>query len=63
VAGDLASVAGGAGMPRGPLWLTTVVLGLVATVVATILVARASKRAVDDAVRARLSVDGDHDVS
>lgn len=63
VAGDLASVAGGAAMPRGPLWMITVGLGLVATVVATILVARASKRAVDEAVRAQLSVDNHHDVS
>jgi uncharacterized membrane protein YdjX (TVP38/TMEM64 family) len=62
VAGDLASVAGGAALPRGPLWLTTVILGLAATVVATVLVARASKRAVDEAVRAQLSVDGHDDL-
>jgi uncharacterized membrane protein YdjX (TVP38/TMEM64 family) len=62
MAGDLASIAGGTATPRGPLWLVLVGLGLVATLVATILVGRASKRAVDDAVRAQLSVDRHRDL-
>jgi uncharacterized membrane protein YdjX (TVP38/TMEM64 family) len=46
LAGDLASVAGGA-TPRGPLWYASLAFGLVATVAATTLVARAARRAVD----------------
>lgn len=62
IAGDLASVVGGAATPRGPLWLISLAVGLVAAAVATILVARASKRAVEDAVRTQLSVDRHHDL-
>jgi uncharacterized membrane protein YdjX (TVP38/TMEM64 family) len=47
IAGDLAHVAGGAAAPRGPLWYTSLVLGLAATAAATALVARAARRAVE----------------
>jgi uncharacterized membrane protein YdjX (TVP38/TMEM64 family) len=47
IAGDLASLAGGAAAPRGPLWYASLALGLAATVAATALVARAARRAVE----------------
>lgn len=46
VIGDVASVAGGASVPRGPLWYTAVIGGLIATIVASVLVARAASRQV-----------------
>jgi uncharacterized membrane protein YdjX (TVP38/TMEM64 family) len=48
VAGDLASVASGAAPPRGPLYYAVLIVGLAATIVATVLLARASARAVED---------------
>jgi uncharacterized membrane protein YdjX (TVP38/TMEM64 family) len=54
VAGDLAVLAAGAATPRGPLYYALLTGGLVATVVATILVTRAAKRALQESVvRAR----------
>lgn len=47
IAGDLASVAGGAAAPRGPLWYASIVFGLGLTVLATALVTRAARRAVE----------------
>ena len=49
VAGDLTALATGAAAPKGPTYYALLVLGLVATVVATIRVTRAAKRALQDA--------------
>lgn len=49
VIGDVASVAGGAAAPRGPLWYAAVIGGLVATIIASVLVARAASRQVSAA--------------
>ena len=46
VIGDIASVAGGAALARGPLWYGAVIGGLVVTIVASVLVARAASRQV-----------------
>jgi uncharacterized membrane protein YdjX (TVP38/TMEM64 family) len=46
VIGDVASLAGGAAVPRGPLWYTAVIGGLVLTIVASVFVARAASRQV-----------------
>ena len=46
VIGDVASVAGGAATPRGPLWYAAITVGLIATVVASLLIARAAARQV-----------------
>jgi uncharacterized membrane protein YdjX (TVP38/TMEM64 family) len=48
VAGDLASVARGAATPHGPVYYAVLIVGLAATVVATVLLARASARAVEE---------------
>jgi len=45
VAGDLATLAAGAATPRGPMYYVLLTVGLVATVVATILITRAAARA------------------
>src|SRR5205823_5513149 len=45
LAGDLATVAGGAGVEKGAGYWAVLILGLVATVGATMLVTRASRRA------------------
>jgi uncharacterized membrane protein YdjX (TVP38/TMEM64 family) len=45
VAGDVAALATGVAPPRGPEYYTMLVVGLVATVVATTMVARAAKKA------------------
>ena len=50
VAGDLASLAGGASAPRGPAYYAFIALGLVATIAATVLLARAAQRAVQQRV-------------
>jgi uncharacterized membrane protein YdjX (TVP38/TMEM64 family) len=46
VIGDVASIAGGAATPRGPLWYAAITIGLVATFVASLLIARAAARQV-----------------
>lgn len=46
VIGDVASIAGGAAAPRGPLWYAAITIGLVATFVASLLIARAAARQV-----------------
>jgi uncharacterized membrane protein YdjX (TVP38/TMEM64 family) len=47
VVGDVALVASGVAPPRGPLYYAMLVGGLITTIVAAQLVARAAKRAVD----------------
>jgi uncharacterized membrane protein YdjX (TVP38/TMEM64 family) len=49
VAGDLAAVASGVAAPHGPVYYAVLIVGLAATVVATVLLARASARAVEQA--------------
>jgi uncharacterized membrane protein YdjX (TVP38/TMEM64 family) len=46
VIGDVASIAGGAAAPRGPLWYAAIGVGLLATFVASLLIARAASRQV-----------------
>jgi uncharacterized membrane protein YdjX (TVP38/TMEM64 family) len=48
VAGDVARLAGGAPMRRGPAYYGVLVLGLVATVVATTLITRIARRALQE---------------
>ena len=50
IAGDVASLAGGAAAPRGRIWYSLLALGLVATIGATVLIARAARNAIDAAV-------------
>jgi uncharacterized membrane protein YdjX (TVP38/TMEM64 family) len=47
VAGDVARLAGGAAVPRGPAYYGVVALGLIATVVVTTLVTRTARRALE----------------
>jgi uncharacterized membrane protein YdjX (TVP38/TMEM64 family) len=47
VIGDVALLAGGVAARRGPLWYAAVVTGLVATFVASVLIARAARRVID----------------
>jgi uncharacterized membrane protein YdjX (TVP38/TMEM64 family) len=47
VIGDVASIAGGAALPRGPLWYAAITVGLIATFVASLLIARAARRIID----------------
>jgi uncharacterized membrane protein YdjX (TVP38/TMEM64 family) len=49
VAGDLATLAGGAAVPRGAGYWTVVGLGFAATVVVTVLVTRVARRALREA--------------
>ena len=49
LAGDLATVAGGAGVEKGAGYWAVLILGLVATVGVTMLVTRASRRALHQA--------------
>ena len=49
VAGDVARLAGGAPMRRGPAYYGVVALGLVATVVVTTLITRIARRALQEA--------------
>ncbi len=48
VVGDVARLAGGAAVPRGPAYYGVVALGLVATVVVTTLVTRTARRALQE---------------
>ncbi|MBA3498264.1 MAG: TVP38/TMEM64 family protein [Gemmatimonadota bacterium] len=54
VAGDVARLAGGAPMPRGPAYYGVLALGLVATVIVTTLVTRTARRALQEVT------EGDH---
>ncbi len=47
VAGDLAKLAGGVAPPRGPLYYTSIALGLASTVAVTIVVTRIAKKAIE----------------
>ncbi len=47
VAGDVVLLAGGSATPRGTIWYVSIALGLAATVVATALITRAARRAID----------------
>lgn len=47
VAGDLAKLAGGVAPPRGPVYYTSIALGLASTVVVTIVVTRIAKKAIE----------------
>jgi uncharacterized membrane protein YdjX (TVP38/TMEM64 family) len=49
VAGDVVSIAGGAATARGTLWYVAIGMGLVATIIATALITRAARRAIDAA--------------
>jgi len=49
VAGDVAAVAGGAAVERGPGYYGVIVVGLVATAVVTLFVTRIARRALDEA--------------
>ncbi len=55
VAGDVARLAGGAGVEKGPGYYAVLGLGLAATVVVTTLVTRTARRALEEATG------GDHD--
>lgn len=48
VAGDLAALAAGAAVRRGPVYYVLLTLGLAATILATVLVTRAARRALRD---------------
>ena len=52
IIGDVAKIAAGVSPPRGPEYYVLLVTGLIATVLATTSIARASKRAFDNARRA-----------
>lgn len=47
VAGDLAKLAGGVAPPRGPVYYTSIALGLASTVAVTIVVTRIAKKAIE----------------
>jgi uncharacterized membrane protein YdjX (TVP38/TMEM64 family) len=49
VAGDVAKLAAGIAPPRGPEYYTFLVIGLIATVVATTAVTRAARRSMKNA--------------
>jgi uncharacterized membrane protein YdjX (TVP38/TMEM64 family) len=49
VAGDVARLAGGAGVPRGPGYYAVLGLGLAATVLVTTIVTRTARRALEEA--------------
>jgi uncharacterized membrane protein YdjX (TVP38/TMEM64 family) len=53
VAGDLAVLASGAATPRGPAYYAFLTVGLVATILASVLVTRAAKRALQESLRNR----------
>lgn len=55
VAGDVARLAGGTGIPRGRGYYAVLGLGLAATVLVTTIVTRTARRALEEATR------GDHD--
>lgn len=52
LAGDLAALAAGAATPRGTVYYVMITAGFLATVVATVLVTRAAKRALEQSVAA-----------
>jgi uncharacterized membrane protein YdjX (TVP38/TMEM64 family) len=52
VAGDLATLAAGAGSPRGPLYYALIGLGFASTVAVTIVVTRLARRAINQELAA-----------
>jgi uncharacterized membrane protein YdjX (TVP38/TMEM64 family) len=48
VAGDVVLLTGGSATPRGTLWYVAIALGLAATVVATALITRAARKAIEN---------------
>jgi uncharacterized membrane protein YdjX (TVP38/TMEM64 family) len=53
VVGDVAKVAAGVVPPRGPEYYILLTLGLVATVVATMAITRAARRAIEEQQKIR----------
>jgi uncharacterized membrane protein YdjX (TVP38/TMEM64 family) len=49
VAGDVAKLAAGVAPPRGPAYYALLVVGLIATIVATTMVTRAARRSMKNA--------------
>ena len=47
VVGDVAALAAGVALPRGPEYYTLLTLGLIVTIVSTMLITRASRRAIE----------------
>ena len=47
VVGDVAALAAGVAPPRGPEYYVLLLLGLIATIVSTILLTRAARRAIE----------------
>jgi len=47
VVGDVAALAAGVAPPRGPEYYTLLILGLIVTIVSTMLITRASRRAIE----------------
>ena len=47
VAGDLASLAGGAAQPKGAVYYATIALGLASTIAVTVVVTRIAKKAIE----------------
>ena len=47
VVGDMAALAAGVSPPRGPEYYVLLVVGLAVTIVSTILITRASRRAIE----------------
>jgi uncharacterized membrane protein YdjX (TVP38/TMEM64 family) len=53
LAGDVAALAGGAAPPKGPGYWALLGVGLVATLLVTLLVTRTARRALDQATAAQ----------
>jgi hypothetical protein len=51
ILGDVARVASGTPIPRGPEYYVLLGIGLVATIIVTALVTRTARRALRDAIR------------
>jgi uncharacterized membrane protein YdjX (TVP38/TMEM64 family) len=47
VVGDVAKIAAGVAPPRGPEYYVLLVIGLIATVIATMAITRAARRAIE----------------
>ncbi len=55
VVGDVAALAAGVAPPRGPEYYVLLAVGLLATVVATTMITRAARRAIDEARRTNVT--------
>jgi uncharacterized membrane protein YdjX (TVP38/TMEM64 family) len=47
--GDVAALAGGASVPKGPAYWTLIAIGLLATLLVTVLITRTARRALAQA--------------